>query len=124
VKADVVTPAAEPGQIPPRLDWGYFDDNYFSLLAGESRCIRMTLATWAPTNPLVRVEAWNADAMDLPVTRPAAERDTEASSFRQLPEYVGQNTAVTVIGQFDRCVNTGAHTELLLAAVRRGRNDR
>jgi beta-mannosidase len=67
VKADVVTSPPEPGKVPPRLDWVYFDDSYFSLPAGESRRVRVMLAPHAPKEPVIRVEAWNANETRLSV---------------------------------------------------------
>jgi len=64
-KADVVTPTVEPGKIPPRLDWVYFDDNYFSLPTSESRRVLITLAPQAPKESIIRIEAWNSDATKL-----------------------------------------------------------
>ena len=46
--------SVEPGKIPPRLDWAYFNHNYFSLPPGESRRVRMTLAPHAPKQPTIR----------------------------------------------------------------------
>jgi beta-mannosidase len=63
VKTDVVTPdGTDPAKIP-LLDWVSCDENYFSLLPGEARRVRITLAPQAPKQPAVRIEAWNADAI-------------------------------------------------------------
>ena len=63
VKIDVVTPEATDLARIPMLDWVYFDENYFSLSPGEARRARLTLAPHAPKQPVVRIEAWNADAI-------------------------------------------------------------
>jgi beta-mannosidase len=65
VKADMVTPEATELANIPMLDWVYFDANYFSLQPGETRRVRMTLAAKAPKQPVLCIEAWNADAMQL-----------------------------------------------------------
>jgi beta-mannosidase len=65
VKSDMVTPDATDLAKAPMLDWAYFDQNYFSLLPGEARRVRITLAPHAPKQPVVRIEAWNADAAEI-----------------------------------------------------------
>ncbi|MEI7900670.1 MAG: glycoside hydrolase family 2 TIM barrel-domain containing protein [bacterium] len=66
VKAEVVrSEAIEVGKLPPRLDWIYFSDNYFSLQAGESRRMRVTMAGHAPKQPAIRIDAWNAGVGEL-----------------------------------------------------------
>jgi len=63
VKIDVVMPEATDLARIPMLDWVYFDENYFSLQPGDTRRVRITLAPHAPKQPVVRIEAWNADTV-------------------------------------------------------------
>mgnify|MGYP000963262801 FL=1 len=70
VKLDVATPEARDLAKIPMLDWVYFDANYFSLPPGGSRRVRITLAPHAPGRPVVRIEAWNVDRVEIGVTSP------------------------------------------------------
>jgi len=64
VKLDIAeTKESNPAKVSPIINWCYFDENYFSLLPGQSHRVRITFSTGAPEEPSVSIEAWNTGAM-------------------------------------------------------------